>query len=131
MDNAPAAGRHPRPVASSPAASHPKHDHSREGIMRGDQAVKIHAEEVLVVASEQARAAAASLGIDAVAIVPGAASPASLPPLLGQRVVLWAANDPAARRHLNRIAFQLRVLGHPADMLRDLVWPEAPPGGDI
>jgi hypothetical protein len=92
------------------------------------------ADEVLVCEGEKAREVAKTLGIPAVGTVTGASGmpgDAALRPLIGKRTVFWADNDAEGRKHKDRTAERLIKLGQPAELVRDLIWPEAPPKGDV
>jgi hypothetical protein len=92
------------------------------------------AKELLLVEGEKARDVAKALGVAAVGTVTGAShipGDAALRPLIGKRVVWWADNDPEGQKHKNRTAARLIALGQPAELIRDLAWPEAPHKGDI
>jgi hypothetical protein len=54
----------------------------------------------------------------------------SLKPLLNHPLLLWPDNDQAGRDHMQRIGEHLQALGHDPQMLRTVVWPEAPGKGD-
>jgi|GEM_PF-159268 len=87
---------------------------------------------VVLCEGEKATDALLQQGIAAVGTVTGAhttPSDASLRPLLRfATVILWPDNDAPGEQHMQRIAQRLRALGHRA--VRQVVWPDAPPGGD-
>lgn len=89
--------------------------------------------EVVLVEGEQAADALAALGVSVLATVTGAASIphcAEIEALRGRQVILWTDHDDAGRRHMNRIAEQLRGAATRVRIFDPFAGTEAAPGSD-